>query len=81
MSTDPITYDPDELLDTSQAAAELGRSPRTLERWRYQGAPAPGLPYFKPGDPSGPGRVFYRRADVIAFKRSNLRRHSSEDPG
>lgn len=74
------TFDPEELLDAEQAAAILKRSARTLERWRYQGAPKPGLPYFKVGDPSGPGRVHYRRGDVIAFRKANTRKHSSEDP-
>ena len=40
-------------------------SPRTLERWRYQGT---GPQYLKVG-----GRVVYRLADIEAFEAEQLR--------
>ena len=40
-------------------------SPRTLERWRYQGT---GPQYLKVG-----GRIVYRLADIEAFEAERLR--------
>lgn len=49
-----------EGLSTSQAAALIGHSPRTLEAWRLRGE---GPPYFKIG-----ARVVYREADLLEFR-------------
>jgi hypothetical protein len=53
------------LLETVQAADELGLSPRTLEGWRRRGE---GPPYLKIGR-----RVKYRPEDIEGFKTRRLR--------
>ncbi len=45
-------------------------SPRTLERWRWQGT---GPHYLKVG-----GRIVYRLADVLAYEQLQLRRDTRE---
>jgi excisionase family DNA binding protein len=52
-----------EPLTTKEAAQYLGVSTRTLENWRYRGAPEPGLPYFKMGS-----SCRYDLADLHAFR-------------
>jgi hypothetical protein len=47
-------------------------SPRTLERWRYQGT---GPHYLKVG-----GRIVYRIADIEAFEAEQLRATISDKP-
>jgi predicted DNA-binding transcriptional regulator AlpA len=53
------------LLETREAAKELGLSPRTLEGWRCR---REGPAYLKIGR-----RVKYRPEDIEAYKASRLR--------
>lgn len=57
--------DLDNLLSTEEAAEILGMSPRTLEDYRYKGAPEPGLPFIRIGQ-----SVRYWPADVHTFLKS-----------
>lgn len=66
-----VVRDPEELLTTKQLAAELGDSPRTVERWRVKGS---GPPYLQLQD-NGPVR--YRRADVTEWKNTRRRLSTS----
>ena len=52
------------LLDTPDAAEQLGLSPRTLEGWRRR---SEGPPYLKFGR-----RVKYRPEDIEAYKATRL---------
>ena len=61
-----------DLLTTTEAAAYVGLSHRTLERYRVTGQ---GPPYLKVGR-----RVLYRRADLDAWLENKVRR-STSDPG
>lgn len=65
--------DQTQLLSQQQAAEILGVSPRTLEGWRYRGAPEPGLPFVKIG-----GAVRYRRRDLDAFIEGRMRTSTSD---
>jgi excisionase family DNA binding protein len=67
MATDPPT-----LLTTSEAAAHLRLSPRTLEAWRLRGG---GPRYRKLGD-----RVLYTQTDLDAWLETQART-STSDPG
>ena len=64
----------DVLLTTREAADLLGLSPRTLQGYRYRGAPDPGLPFVKFGQ-----SVRYRRRDVLAFVDARTRSSTSDD--
>jgi hypothetical protein len=57
---------PEEHLTQAEVARRWRLSPRTLERWRWQGR---GPQYLKVG-----GAVLYRAADVAAFEASRLHR-------
>lgn len=59
MSDDPVRH-----LHQVELARRWKVSPRTLERWRWEGC---GPAYLKVG-----GRVLYRLADVEAYEASNL---------
>lgn len=48
-------------------------SPRTLERWRWEG--------FGPAHLKIGGRVLYRIEDVHAYERESLRRETRKDMG
>ena len=61
-----------DLLTTAEAAAYVGLSPRTFERYRVTGE---GPPYLKVGR-----LVFYRRTDLDAWLENKIRR-STSDPG
>ena len=61
-----------DLLTTEEAAAHVGVSPRTLERYRVTGA---GPRFLKVGR-----KVLYRLADLDAWLESRVRR-STSDPG
>ena len=63
---DDTTY-----LDTRAAAAHLGLSPRTLDRYRVSGE---GPEFYKLGT-----RVRYRLADLEAWAASRRRRSTSDD--
>ena len=63
---DDTTY-----LDTRAAAAHLGLSPRTLDRYRVSGE---GPAFYKLGT-----RVRYRLADLEAWAESRRRRSTSDD--
>ena len=63
---DDTTY-----LDTRAAAAHLGLSPRTLDRYRVSGE---GPEYFKLGT-----RVRYRLADLEAWTETRRRRSTSDE--
>ena len=52
----------DEWLDTSQAAAVLGREKRLLEAWRVRNV---GPPFYRLGR-----MVSYRRHDLVAWQES-----------
>lgn len=52
-----------EIISPQEAARLLGKSARTLERWRTEGA---GPAYIRVG-----GTVSYRRADIAAFLRAS----------
>ncbi|MBK8210391.1 MAG: helix-turn-helix domain-containing protein [Rhodospirillales bacterium] len=56
-------------LDQSDVARRLKLSPRTLEKWRWEGR---GPQYLKLGR-----RVVYRLADIQAFKAERLRESTS----
>lgn len=58
-----------KLLKPSEAAARLGVTLATLERWRC-GRSGPRLPFIKLGDH---GAVRYREADVDAVIEDNVR--------
>ena len=58
-----------KLLKPSEAAARLGVTLATLERWR-SGRSGPRLPFIKLGDH---GAVRYREADVDAVIEDNVR--------
>lgn len=60
----------DPLRDTTEAAAFLRRSKRTLETWRVKGG---GPRYVKAG-----GRALYRVEDLLAFVETNLRDSTSD---
>ena len=55
----------EQFLNQKQLARRWGLSPRTLERWRWQGR---GPSYLKLV-----GRVVYRHEDVAAFEADQLR--------
>ncbi|MGH0035322.1 MAG: helix-turn-helix transcriptional regulator [Myxococcota bacterium] len=59
-------------MDSDEAAAYVGVSPRTLERWRAAGA---GPPYYR----LGPRTVYYRAADLRRWLAS--RRISPNESG
>ena len=61
-----------DLLTTAEAAAYVGLSPRTLERYRVTGE---GPTYLKVGR-----RVLYRRTDLDKWLDMKVRR-STSDPG
>lgn len=48
-------------------------SPRTLERWRWEGI---GPPYLKIG-----GRILYRLEDIEAYEREQIRTETAKDEG
>lgn len=59
---------------TSDALAERWHlSPRTLERWRWEG--------FGPSHLKIGGRVLYRIEDVEAYERESLQRETRKDMG
>lgn len=64
---------PTPYLSTRQAAALLGLSPRTLERYRVTGGGPPFLTYCN--------RVHYLRADLDAWALAGRRRSTSDDGG
>jgi excisionase family DNA binding protein len=66
-----MTYRPDTLLNTADAAEFLGVKPQTLNLWRSTGRV--NLPYLKVGR-----NVRYRRSDLEAFLASCERRHTGE---
>ncbi len=51
----------EDFLDTLTLAKRWKISPRTLERWRWEGI---GAKYIKIG-----GRVLYRADDILAFEK------------
>ena len=64
---------PTRYLSTRQAAALLGLSPRTLERYRVTGGGPPFLRYCN--------RVHYLRTDLDAWALAGRRRSTSDDGG
>lgn len=60
-------------LDTAQAAAHLGLSPRTLEGYRVTGGGPPYLTYCN--------RIHYLPADLDAWALESRRRSTSDDGG
>jgi hypothetical protein len=72
----PIPRDPEALLFPIEAAYLLAVGVRTLEQWRWRGCG----PLFCTLGTGKRGAVRYRRADVIAFRDSRVRR-STSDPG
>ena len=68
MGGEPTCY-----LDTTQAAAVLGLSPRTLEHYRVAGGGPPFLTYCN--------RVHYLRADLDAWALESRRRSTSDGGG
>jgi hypothetical protein len=58
-------------LNTKEAAAWLGLTPNTLEKWRVQGG---GPPYRKHGR-----YVRYHLDDLIAWSEASRRRSTSDD--
>ena len=69
----PLGGEPTCYLDTTQAAAVLGLSPRTLEHYRVAGGGPPFLTYCN--------RVHYLRADLDAWALESRRRSTSDDGG
>lgn len=59
-------------LNTREAAAFLGLSPRTLDRYRVTGE---GPPFYK----LGPRRVGYKKADMVAWVESRRLKSTSDD--
>ena len=70
MPTEQFDY-PRQFLLTTEAAALLRLSKRTLEKYRMTGIGGP--PFVRIG-----GRVLYRRADLENWLVANLRRSTSE---
>ena len=64
---------PTRYLSTPQAAALLGLSPRTLERYRVTGGGPPFLSYCN--------RVHYLRSDLDAWAAGCRKRSTSDDGG
>ena len=71
MQGDTPMRDDTTYLDTRAAAAHLGLSPRTLDRYRVSGE---GPAFYKLGT-----RVRYRLADLEAWAESRRRRSTSDD--
>jgi hypothetical protein len=69
---DPIPATLSKLLDTKAASAVVGLAPKTLVKLRCHGG---GPVYVKLGR-----RVVYDVADLVAWRRENKRR-STSDPG
>ena len=61
-----------ECLDTRESARLLGLSPRTLEKWRYEGS---GPPFLKMGR-----RVLYTKEDLVAWMYRRRCHSTSEWP-
>jgi excisionase family DNA binding protein len=64
-------HSPNQFLLTTEAAALLRLSKRTLEKYRMTGIGGP--PFVRIG-----GRVLYRRADLENWLAATLRRSTSE---
>jgi len=60
-------------LTQNDVAARWHISPRTLERWRWEGI---GPPHLKIG-----GRILYRIVDTDAYEQNALRQETSKDQG
>jgi excisionase family DNA binding protein len=58
-------------LTTKEIAQRLRLHPRTLERWRREGA---GPPFMKLG-----GRVLYRQADIEEYEQDGLNRDKAHE--
>lgn len=67
----PLLQQESTYLSTREAAAFLGLSPRTLDRYRVTGE---GPPFFKFGS-----RVRYLKADLEAWAQTRRRRSTSDD--
>lgn len=63
------------LLDGKEAAALLGLSPKTLEKWRSMGLRAPGLPFVRLGS-----AIKYRECDIQKFIKDNVVGGTQEKP-
>ena len=61
------------LMTQSQLSERWHLSPRTLERWRWEGF---GPRFLKIG-----GRILYRLEDIEAYEQSSLRRETLKDDG
>jgi hypothetical protein len=63
----------DKHLNQYQLGERWSLSPRTLERWRWEGF---GPPHLKIG-----GRILYRQADVQKYENEHLRDSTAKDDG
>lgn len=63
----------DKHLNQYQLGERWSLSPRTLERWRWEGF---GPPHLKIG-----GRILYRQADVQAYENEHLRNSTAKHQG
>lgn len=61
------------LMTQSQLGERWHLSPRTLERWRWEGI---GPVHLKIG-----GRVLYRLEDIEAYERKQIRTETAKDEG
>ncbi|QQR68348.1 MAG: helix-turn-helix domain-containing protein [Alphaproteobacteria bacterium] len=61
------------LMTQSQLGERWHLSPRTLERWRWEGI---GPVHLKIG-----GRVLYRLEDIEAYERGQMRTETTKDEG
>lgn len=71
VSSRPITYQPEHLLTSEQAAAILGLRSKTLANWRVQGVEK--LPFRRIG-----GAVRYQYGDLLGFIEARKRENTSQ---
>ncbi len=71
ISPPPITYQPEHLLTSEQAAAILGLRSKTLANWRVQGVEK--LPFRRIG-----GAVRYQYGDLLAFIEHHKKLNTSQ---
>ncbi|AIK41830.1 helix-turn-helix domain protein [Brucella anthropi] len=71
ISPPPITYQPEHLLTSEQAAAILGLRSKTLANWRVQGVEK--LPFRRIG-----GAVRYQYGDLLTFIEARKHENTSQ---
>lgn len=70
-------YLPESKLDTKAVAHLLGRSERTVKRWRKRGY---GPPYYKVNEEFGQPSIIYQYSDVQAWLARHRHTPASRSP-